>query len=139
MVGEVVIVLVVPVVILVIVVVIPEAIGIGRRTVARRQQRKTYNQTLVTTTAVTKKTQAMTCMPGNIRLQLPTKSDQQMCTGCTPADDWVVCTYTCRECRKDIQASSLRCHLADLHEIYQQQVMAKELLDRQEGVVYDIP
>jgi hypothetical protein len=87
----------------------------------------------------TKKTQAMTCMPGTIRLQLPTESYQRMCTGRTPAADWDACTVTCRECGKDMQASSLGHHLADLHEIYQQQVVAKELLDRREGVVYEIP
>jgi len=86
----------------------------------------------------TKKTQAMTCMPGTIRLQLSTKSYQRMRTGRTPAADWDACTVTCRECGKDMRVSSLRCHLADLHEIYQQQVVAEELLDRREGVVYII-
>jgi hypothetical protein len=36
----------------------------------------------------TKKTQAMTCMPGTIRLQLPTESYLQMRTGRTPAAEW---------------------------------------------------
>jgi hypothetical protein len=51
----------------------------------------------------TKKTQAMTCTPGNIRLQLPTKSYQQMRTGRTPAADWDASTVTCRECGKDMR------------------------------------
>jgi uncharacterized C2H2 Zn-finger protein len=38
-----------------------------------------------------------------------------------------------------MRASSLGCHLADQHEIYQQQVVAKELLDGREGVVYEVP
>jgi hypothetical protein len=38
-----------------------------------------------------------------------------------------------------MRASSLGCHLVDQHEIYQMQVVAKELLDRREGVVYEIP
>ncbi len=87
----------------------------------------------------TKKTQAMTCTPGTIRLQLPTKSYQWMRTGCTPAAVWDAHTVTCRECGKDMRASSLGCHLADQHEIYQMQVVAEELLDRREGVVYEIP
>ena len=36
----------------------------------------------------TKKTQAMTCTPGTIRLQLPTKSYLQMRTGRIPAVEW---------------------------------------------------
>jgi hypothetical protein len=38
-----------------------------------------------------------------------------------------------------MRASSLGRHLADLHEIYQQQVVAEELIDRQEGMVYEVP
>ena len=37
-----------------------------------------------------------------------------------------------------MQASSLRRHLADLHEIYQQQVVAKELFEEREGVTYKV-
>jgi RNase P subunit RPR2 len=76
-----------------------------------------------------KKTQAMTCTPGTIRLQLPTKSYLRMRTGRTPAAEWDARTVTCRECGKDMQASSLGRHLADQHQIYQQQVVAEELLD----------
>jgi hypothetical protein len=85
---------------------------------------------------ITKMMQAMTCMPSNIRLQLPAESYQRMRTRRTPpAADWDAHTVTCREYRKDMRASSLRHHLADLHEIYQQQVVAEELLYRREGVV----
>jgi len=38
-----------------------------------------------------------------------------------------------------MRVSSLGHHLADQHEIYQMQVVADELLDRREAVVYDIP
>jgi len=71
----------------------------------------------------TKKTQAMTCAPGTIRLQLPTESYLRMCTRPTPAAEWDARTVTCRECGKDMHASSLGCHLADQHQIYQQQVV----------------
>ena len=37
-----------------------------------------------------------------------------------------------------MQASSLRCHLVDQHEIYQQQVVAEELLEGREGVTYKV-
>jgi hypothetical protein len=86
----------------------------------------------------TKKTQAMTCMPGKIRLQLPSGSYQRMCSGCTPAADWDAHTVTCRECGKDMRASSLSRHLADQHKIYQQQVVAEELLEGREGVTYKV-
>ena len=86
-----------------------------------------------------KKMQAMTCMPGTICLQLPTEFYLRMCTGQTQAAEWDACTVTCRECGKDMQASSLGRHLADQHEIYQMQGVADKLLDRREGVVYDIP
>jgi hypothetical protein len=86
----------------------------------------------------TKKMQAMTCMPGTICLQLLTEFYQRMRIGRTPAANWDARTVTCRECRKDMRASSLGRHLADQHEIYQQQVVAKELLDGWEGVVYKV-
>jgi hypothetical protein len=86
-----------------------------------------------------KKTQAMTCMPGTIRLQLPTKSYLRMRTGRTPAVDWDACTVTCREWGKDMRASFLGRHLADQYEIYQMQVVAEELLCRRDGVVYEVP
>jgi len=86
-----------------------------------------------------KKMQAMKCMPGTIRLQLPTESYLRMRTGRTPAAEWNARTVTCRECGKDMRASSLGRHLADQHQIYQQQVVAEELLYRREGVVYEVP
>ncbi len=87
----------------------------------------------------TKKTQAMTCTPGTIRLQLPIESYLRMRTGRTPAAEWDARTVFCREYGKDMRASSLGRHLADQHQIYQQQVVAEELLNRREGVVYKVP
>jgi hypothetical protein len=86
-----------------------------------------------------KKMQAMTCTPGTIRLQLPTKSYLWMRTGQTPAAEWDAHSVTCRECGKDMRARSLGRHLADQHEIYQMQVVAEELLNRREGVIYEVP
>ena len=87
----------------------------------------------------TRKTYAMTCTPITIRLQLPTNSYLQIGTRCTPAADWDAHTVTCIEHGKDMWASSHGRHLADQHEIYQMQVVADELLNRQEGVIYDVP
>ncbi len=86
----------------------------------------------------TNKTQAMTCTPGTIRLKLPIESYLRMRTGRTPAAKWDARTVTCRECGKDIRASSLGRHLADQHQIYQQQMVAEELLNWQEGVTYRV-
>jgi hypothetical protein len=77
----------------------------------------------------TLKTKAMTCTPGKIWLQLPADSYRWMRTGCTLAIDWDAHTVTCRECGKDMRVGSLGRHLADIHEIYQGWVVAKELLN----------
>jgi len=74
-------------------------------------------------------------MTGTIRLQLPTESYLRMRTGRMPAAEWDARTVNCRECGKDMWASSLGRHLADQHQIYQQQVVAEELLNRREGAV----
>jgi hypothetical protein len=82
------------------------------------------------------KMKAMICTPSNIPLQLPADSYWRMRAGCTLAAKWDTHIITCRECRKDMRAGSLSHHLADLHKIYQGQVVAEELLDWHEGVMY---
>jgi hypothetical protein len=82
------------------------------------------------------KMKPMICTPSKIRLQLPADSYRRMRTGQTLAAEWDARIITCRECGKDMRAGSLSLHLADLHEIYQGQVVAEELLDRHECVVY---
>ncbi len=61
-----------------------------------------------------------------------------MGAGCTLATECDACTVTCRKYRKDIRVGSLGHHLADLHKIYQGQVVAKEILNWREGVVYKV-
>jgi hypothetical protein len=84
------------------------------------------------------KTKAMICIPDKIRLQLLADSYRHIQAGCTLAAKWDACITTCRECRKDMRTSSLSRHFADLHEIYQGQVVAEELLNRCEGVMYEV-
>jgi hypothetical protein len=84
------------------------------------------------------KMKAMICTPGKIRLQLPADSYRRMRAGRTLAAEWDTCITSCRECGKDMRASSLSCHLADLHEIYQGQVVTEELLNWREGVMYEV-
>jgi hypothetical protein len=49
---------------------------------------------------------------------------------------WDARKVECRQCQAVVNASSLSCHLADLHEVYQQTVVAEELLDDRVGVSY---
>jgi hypothetical protein len=75
-----------------------------------------------------KKTQTMICKPGRIRTQLPAASYARMREGLTTAEEWDSRKVQCHQCNKMMAASSLRRHLADQHEVYQQVVVAEELL-----------
>ena len=82
------------------------------------------------------KTQTMICMPGRIRTQLPTVSYQRMWRGLVAAEDWDSQKVQCRQCRKLMATSSLHRHLADQHKIYQEVVVAEELLVARVAVTY---
>jgi hypothetical protein len=83
-----------------------------------------------------KKTQTMICTPGRIRTQLPAASYTRMREGLTTAEEWDSQKVQCHQCNKMMAASSLCRHLADQHEVYQQVVVAEELLGAREGVTY---
>jgi hypothetical protein len=85
-----------------------------------------------------KKTQMMICTPGRIRTQLPTALYQQIQRGLVTAEEWDNRKVQCWQCNKLMAASSLRRHLADQHEIYQQTVVAEELLGGRAGVTYPV-
>ena len=85
-----------------------------------------------------KKTQMMICMPGRICTQLPTASYQRMKIGLVTAEEWDSRRVQCRQCGKLIAVSSLRRHLADQHEIYQEVVVAEELLVARIAVTYPV-
>ncbi len=86
----------------------------------------------------TSKTLTMICMPGRIQTQLSTESYQRMQRGRVTASEWNSCNIKCRQCGKVLKASSLGCHLADVHDIYQQAVVAKELLKVRLPVLYTV-
>ncbi len=86
----------------------------------------------------TTKTQTIICTPGRIRTQLPTESYRQMRQGQVSASDWNSCNVECWQCRKVLKASSLGRHLADIHDIYQQAVVANELLEGRPPVLYTV-
>ncbi len=84
------------------------------------------------------KTQTLVCTPGCIRTQLPSESFHRMQMGQVTASEWNSWDIECHHCGKELKASSLGCHLADVHDIYQQAVIAKELLETQPPVLYTV-
>ncbi len=71
-------------------------------------------------------------------MQLSTESYHWMQQGQVSASEWNSCNVECRQCGKVLKASSLGHHLADVHDIYQQAVVAKELLEHQPPVLYTV-
>jgi hypothetical protein len=80
--------------------------------------------------------QAMICIPGRIWTQLPTASYHCMHLGYQTSEQWEACHVNFSHCDTKLQARSLPRHLATLHGVYQQTVVAEELLDEHEGVTY---
>jgi hypothetical protein len=67
----------------------------------------------------TTKMQTMICTPSQIRTQLSPESNRQMQRGWVKASEWNSHNVECHQFRKVLKASSLGCHLADIHDIYQ--------------------
>jgi hypothetical protein len=86
----------------------------------------------------TSKTLTMICTSGRIRTQLSTESYRWMQRGRAMASEWNSCNVECRQCGKVLKASSLGRHLADVHDIYQQAVVAEELLKVRPPVLYTV-
>ncbi len=84
------------------------------------------------------KTQTMICTPGRICTQLLTALYQRMRKGLVSKGEWDSRKVKCHQCNKMMAASSLRRHLVDQHEIYQQVVVAEELLEARAGVTYRV-
>jgi hypothetical protein len=84
----------------------------------------------------TSKTLTMICTPGRIRTQLSMESYRRMQRGQVMALEWNSRDVECRQCGKVLKASSLGCHLADVHDIYQQAVVAEGLLEVRPPVLY---
>ncbi len=86
----------------------------------------------------TSKTQTVICTPGRIRMQLPMESYWRMQRGRVTAGKWNAHGVECQQCKKELKASSLGHHLADVHDIYQQAVVAKALLEVRLPVTYRV-
>jgi hypothetical protein len=74
------------------------------------------------------KMQTMICTPGRIRTQLPADSYRRMQCGLVTAAEWNARDVECFKCGKMVKATSLRRHLADMHSVYQQTVVAEDML-----------
>jgi hypothetical protein len=73
-------------------------------------------------------TQTMICILGRIRTQLPADSYRRLRRGRVTAAEWNARDVECFKCGKMVKATSLRHHLADMHNVYQQTVVAEEML-----------
>ncbi len=76
----------------------------------------------------------MVCTPGRIRVQLPLNSFKRMSKGVAAGEE-LRRTMVYHVCNKTLQAS-LRTHLSSAHDIHQQVVVAKALLEEWAGVRY---
>jgi len=74
------------------------------------------------------KTQTMICTPSRIRTQLPADSYRRLQCGRVTAAEWNARDVECFMCGKTMKATSLHRHLADMHSVYQQTVVAEEML-----------
>jgi hypothetical protein len=83
----------------------------------------------------TKKTQAMVCTLGKIRVQLPTDSYRRLREGVAAGEE-ATREVMCHVCEKRLQARSLRSHLESSHDIYQQVVVPDHLLEERAGIRY---
>jgi hypothetical protein len=86
----------------------------------------------------TSKTQTRICTPGRIRTQLPSESYRRMMIRRVTASEWNSRDVECYQCGNEMKASSLSRHLADVHDIYQQTVVAEELLELHPPVLYTV-
>ncbi len=73
--------------------------------------------------------------PGRIRVQLLEDSYKHMHVGVAAGEE-LQRAVVCHVCNKQLQARSLRPHLLSAHDIHQQVVVAKALLEEQEGDHY---
>jgi hypothetical protein len=83
----------------------------------------------------TKKTQAMVCTPGRIRVSLPLGSYKRMHEGFAAGGE-LQRAVVCNVCNRPMKARSLRPRLLSTHNIHQQVVVADALLEEREGVHY---
>jgi hypothetical protein len=84
----------------------------------------------------TTKTQVMICTPRRIRTQLSSESYFWMKVGRITASEWNSRDIECYQCGKEMKASSLNRHLADVYDIYQHTMVLEDLLELRPPVVH---
>jgi hypothetical protein len=82
------------------------------------------------------KTQGMNCTPSRIWTRLPTASYHCMRLGYQTSEEWEAGHMICSHCNTTLQAHSLPHHLATLHGVYKQTVVAEELLDKRASMTF---
>ena len=73
--------------------------------------------------------QAMVCIPDKIRVRLSTASYHRCYGGFQSAAGWAKHCVECYVCWLDFLASSLQSHLANVHGVFQADVIDKEYLE----------
>ncbi len=86
-------------------------------------------------TTNTKKMQTLVCTLGKIRLQLPTDSYKRLREGVVAGEESEQ-PVVCHVCKKNLHARSLPLHLASIHDIYLQVVVADDLPEERAGIRY---
>ena len=87
-------------------------------------------------TTNTKKTQTMVCTPGKIGVQLPMDSYQRLREGIA-AGEVGKRAVICHVCKAILQARSHCLHLESTHNIYQQVVVAEDLVEVRPSIRYE--
>ncbi len=94
---------------------------------------KTFKQVSLVTN--TKKTQAMICTLGKIRVHVPKDSYKRM-REVVAAGEESRRAVVCHVCDKALQARSLRLHLSSAHDIHQQVIVVDALLEERAAAHY---
>ena len=84
----------------------------------------------------TKTMQAMVCTPGKIRVHLLMDSYRRLREGVAAGEEGKR-AIICHVCEATLQARSLRSHLESAHDIYQQVVVADDLLEVRPSIHYE--
>ena len=84
----------------------------------------------------TKKTQAMTCVPGKIRTRLSNASYSRWRMGFQTAEAWDSRPVECTRCGAKLKANSLASHMAKQHEVYVAYELGEEFLEDRDSVTF---
>eukprot|EP00956_Cyclotella_meneghiniana_P003690 scaffold4479_cov46-Cyclotella_meneghiniana.AAC.3 len=81
----------------------------------------------------TKKTEAITCIPGRIRTRQTDESYTRSQLGFATAKEWDSRRTACDICGKELSAKSMPNHLETVHDVYRSRVINRDLVVRTEA------